>query len=206
VPVTVGEVHRTTGSDGMAVVNVEAYTVTSEGKSPMQSYQVTANLTAVSTASYPGHASWQTPIVTERASANGPTTIVMVSGVIVRYDLAVHAMDKDGKNAVNVTVVVHDASGSTVQAQSDANGVATFQPIGWIKNADGTTDNSMTPYQVTADIGGHAAQASTNLTGNTNLDLKVDLGKQFDYGPAIIIGAVAAIMFGATLWVVRRKP
>jgi len=206
VPVKVGTVDRTTDSTGMTVVNVKTYTVTSSGKVPMSAYTVTANLTNVPTTSYPGHASWGTPIVSKQVTASGPTTVVMVSSVIVRYDLTVHALDKDNKNAVNVTVVVRDASGSPVQAQSDANGVATFQPIGWIKNADGTTDNSMTPYAITAEIDGKTAQASTDLTGNTNLDLKVDLGPQFDYGPAIIIGAVAAIMFGATLWVVRRKP
>ena len=140
VPVTVGSVDTVTDANGMALVNVKAYSVTSEGRGPMQSYAVSANLTEVSTSNYPGHSSWQTPVVTEQVTANGPTTIVMVSGVIVRFDLAVHAMDKDGKNAVNVTVMVHDASGNTVdQAQSDANGTAAFTPIGYIKNADGTT-------------------------------------------------------------------
>jgi hypothetical protein len=187
-------------------VNIKAYTVTSSGKAPMSAYTVTANLTDVPTTSYPGHASWGTPIVSKQVTASGPTTVVMVSSVIVRYDLTVHALDKDNKNAVNVTVVVRDASGNSVQAQSNATGVATFQPIGWIKNADGTTDNSMTPYAVTAEIDGKTAQASTDLTGNTATDLKVDLGPQFDYGPAIIIGVFVVLLVAILLWVTKRKP
>ncbi len=206
VPVTVGEVDRTTDANGMAVVYIEAYVVTASGKSPMQSYQVTANLTEVPTTSYPGHASWGTPVVSEQVTADGPTTVVMVSSVIVRYDLTVHAMNKDGKNAVNVTVMVYDASGQLVdQAQSNATGVAAFELVSYIKNADGTTDDSMSPYKLTAKIGSNTAQASTNLTENTNLDLKVVV-TEFNWGPAIIMGGVAAVMLVAALYVIRRKP
>jgi len=181
--------------------------MTSSGKVPASPSAVSANFTNVPTTSYPGHASWVTPVVSEQVSLNGPTTVVLVSGVTVRFDLTVHVLDKDGKNAVNVTVVLHDAANNPVaQAQTDANGTATFVPISYVKNADGTTDNHLTPYKVSATVGKDIAQGMTNLTGNTNLDIKVDLGPQFDYGPAIIIGVLVVIMFVATLIVVRRKP
>ena len=207
VPVTVGSKATTTDSNGMAVVPVLAYVMTASGKVPAAPSQVTANFTNVPTTSYPGHASWQTPVVSEQVTMNGPTTVVLVSGVIVRFDLTVHVLDRDSKNAVNVTVMLHDAASNVVaEAQTDANGTATFMPISYVKNADGTTDNHLTPYKVTATVGKDTAQGTTNLTGNTNLDIKVDLGPQFDYGPAIIIGVLVVIMFVATLIVVRRKP
>ncbi len=207
VPVKVGSVETTTDSNGMAVVLVQAYVMTSSGKVPASPSAVSANFTNVPTASYPGHASWQTPVVSEQVTMNGPTTVTLVSGVIVRFDLTVHVLDKDGKNAVNVTVMLHDAANNVVaQAQTNANGTATFMPISYVKNADGTTDNHLTPYKVIATVDKNTAQGTTNLTGNTNLDIKVDLGPQFDYGPAIIIAVFVVIMFVATLIVVRRKP
>ncbi len=205
VPVTVGEVSRTTDSNGMTVVYIEAYVMDSSGKVPANPYLVSANLTDVPMTSYPGHASWVTPIVSEHVTANGPTTVTLVSGVVIRFDLIAHTMDKDGKNAVNVTVMVFDAAGTLVtQAQSDANGTAAFELVSYIKNADGTTDNSMTPYKVSADIGGTTVQASTNLTDNTNLDLKVVV-TEFNWGPAIIMGAVALVMILAAIFLLTRK-
>jgi hypothetical protein len=207
VPVTIKDSQLVTDAEGNARLLVLVYVETDVGRQNAQPYLVTANLTDVPTTAYPGHASFSPLVLSKSVTMNGPTTVVLVPSVIVRFDLTVHAMDKDGKSAVNVTVKVHDASGEVVaQAQSDANGVATFEPIGWIKNADGTTDNSMTPYEVTAEIGKDTARASTDLTGNTNLDVKVDLGPQFDFGPAIIIGVFVVILVVILLLVTRRKP
>jgi hypothetical protein len=207
VPVTINDSHLVTDADGNAKLLVLVNVETNAGRQNAQPYLVTANFTGVPTTAYPGHASFSPLVLSKSVTMSGPTTVVLVPSVIVRFDLIAHAMDENGKNAVNVTVKVFNAAGQLVaQAQSDANGTAAFEPVSYIKNADGTTDSSMAPYKVTADIGGHTAQASTDLTGNTNLDVKVDPGPQFDYGPAIIIGALAVIMFVAALIAVRRKP
>jgi hypothetical protein len=168
---------------------------------------VKANLTNVPTTSYPGHASWKTPVVSKLQTVSGPTTCTLVSAVIVRFDLTVHVLDRDSKDAKNVTVMLHDAANNMItQANTDNSGTVAFMPISYVKNADGTVDNHLTPYKVIAEVGKDTATGTTNLTGTTSLDIAVDIGPQFNYGPAIIIGAVALIMFGATLWVVRRKP
>jgi hypothetical protein len=207
VPVKVGTLESITDSDGTAVVYVEAYVLTSSGRAPAQPNLVTANFTTVPTTAYPGHSSWSPLVLSKTVSVSGPTTVVLVPSVIVKFDLLAHAIDRDGKSAVNVTVKVFDASGAPAgQAQTNATGIAAFELVSWIKNADGTTDNSMTPYKVTAEIGKDTAQASTNLTGNTNLDVKVDLGPQFNWGPAIIMGIVVVVLVLIGYIVLRRKP
>ena len=207
VPVTIKDSHLVTGADGIAKLLVLVYIETNSGRQDALPYQVTANFTNVPTTAYPGHASWSPLVLSTSVTMNGPTNVTLVPSVIVRFDLTVHVLDKDGKNAVNVTVVLHDAANNPVaEARTNANGTATFMPISYVKNADGTTDNHLTPYKVIATVDKDTAQGTTNLTGNTNLDINVDLGPQFDYGPAIIIGVLVVIMFVATLIVVRRKP
>ena len=206
VPVKVDALDKTTDSDGMTVVFVEAYIMTSSGKTPMNPPLVTANFTNVPTTGYPGHASWSPLVLSKTVSISGPTTVVLVPSMIVRFDLLAHAMKQDGKNAVNVTVKVFDASGRLVtQAQSNATGIAAFELVGYIQNADGTTDSSMNPYTLTAKIGSDTAQASTNLTSDMNLDVKV-AGSAFNWGPAIIMGGVAAVFLIVAIYVLRRKP
>jgi hypothetical protein len=204
-----------TGANGAFTTSAVAYVLTSAGKdSSMSPYSATADYSEVPTSGYPGHNdSWSPAVVTKAASVSGPTTVVIQTSLIVRFDLVVLASTGTGSSVAGSSVVVMNAMGETVATGvTGEDGKYTALVIGYIQNPTGK-DATMNPYGVTvtypsgiqepAKIRYDPQSVSGTATMNGDMQLTVKTGVVV-YHTLFVTAKTNQNKTAAGVWIVAR--
>lgn len=204
-----------TGGNGAYTTSVVAYVLTSAGKDgSMSPYSARADYSEVPTSGYPGHSdSWSPAVVIKTASVSGPTTVVIQTSLIVRFDLVVLASTGTGSSVAGSSVVVMNAMGETVATGvTGEDGKYTALVIGYIQNPTGK-DSTMNPYGVTvtypsgilepAKIQYDPQSVSGTATMNGDMQLTVKTGV-IVYHTLFVTAKTKENMTAAGVWIVAR--
>jgi parallel beta-helix repeat protein len=174
----------------------------------MNPYDITVTYPLVVTG-YPGRVEFNPRTVSASATMDQKiTTVTVKTGLIMHFDLTVTAKNKENKTAAGVWIVVYDATGAVAgNGPTNEGGVFSIELVGWTQAADGTIDISMNPYNVVAAFSSGEVQSFVDMSsGSMSIVIMEHVEPAYDWTPVAIMGGVAALVLGAALFVVARKP
>jgi hypothetical protein len=156
----------------------------------------------------PAKISYDPQSVSGTATMNGDMQLTVKTGVIVYHTLFVTAKTQNNKTAAGVWIVARDAQGvAKGEGPTNATGIWSVLLIGQRIDTSGNVDETMNPYNITAAFDSGQILASADMSASdVALDIKEYVPPTFDLSIAAAVAAAAAVVFGAALFVVSRKP